>query len=35
MAVFKSFNFQERPEKSRTCETILRNYIKICVVSKS
>ena len=35
MAVFKSFNFQEKPDKSRTCETVLRNYVKICVVSKS
>ena len=24
MAVFKSFNFQEKPDKSRTYETILR-----------
>ena len=35
MAMFKSLNFQEKPDTSRTCETVLRNYVKICVVSKS
>ena len=35
MAVFKSFNFQEKLDTSRTCETVLRNYVKIRVVSKS